>query len=35
MAYDAHLANRIRELLANVSPVTEQAMFGGAAEGSR
>ena len=28
MAYDAHLADRVRELLVDDSPVTEQKMFG-------
>lgn len=28
MAYDAQLADRVRELLADESPVTEKAMFG-------
>jgi TfoX/Sxy family transcriptional regulator of competence genes len=31
MAYDEHLANRIRELLAGDSGVTEKPMFGGLA----
>jgi TfoX/Sxy family transcriptional regulator of competence genes len=31
MAYDEHLANRIRELLAGDPEVTEQRMFGGLA----
>jgi TfoX/Sxy family transcriptional regulator of competence genes len=31
MAYDEDLANRIRELIAGVSDVTEQRMFGGLA----
>ena len=31
MAYNEHLADRVRELLAGGSPVTEQAMFGGLA----
>lgn len=32
MAYDVHLANRVRELLVDSSPVvTEQTMFGGLA----
>ncbi|MGH3468362.1 MAG: TfoX/Sxy family protein, partial [Thermocrispum sp.] len=31
MAYDVHLADRVRELLAGASPVTEQKMFGGLA----
>ncbi|QWF83407.1 TfoX/Sxy family protein [Amycolatopsis sp. CA-230715] len=31
MAYDEHLADRVRELLAPGSPVTEQKMFGGLA----
>jgi TfoX/Sxy family transcriptional regulator of competence genes len=31
MAYDEHLANRIRELLAGDEGVTEMAMFGGLA----
>ena len=31
MAYDDHLANRIRELLAGESGVDEKAMFGGLA----
>ncbi|WP_163512025.1 TfoX/Sxy family protein [Fodinicola acaciae] len=31
MAYDVQLADRIRELLADGSPVTEQPMFGGLA----
>jgi TfoX/Sxy family transcriptional regulator of competence genes len=31
VAYDVHLADRIRELLAASSPVTEQTMFGGLA----
>lgn len=31
MAYDAHLADRVRELLVESSPVTEQKMFGGLA----
>jgi TfoX/Sxy family transcriptional regulator of competence genes len=31
MAYDEDLANRLRELLAGESGVTEQAMFGGLA----
>jgi TfoX/Sxy family transcriptional regulator of competence genes len=31
MAYDEDLANRIRELLADTSGVTEQRMFGGLA----
>lgn len=31
MAYDVHLADRVRELLADGSSVTEQAMFGGLA----
>ncbi|WP_028933151.1 TfoX/Sxy family protein [Pseudonocardia spinosispora] len=31
MTYDAHLADRVRELLLDDSPVTEQAMFGGLA----
>ncbi len=31
MAYDAHLADRVRELLVDGSPVTEQRMFGGLA----
>ena len=31
MAYDEHLANRIRELLAEERGVTEQRMFGGLA----
>lgn len=29
MVYDVHLAERVRELLADDSPVTEQKMFGG------
>jgi len=29
MAYDEHLANRIREELAGVDGITEKAMFGG------
>jgi len=28
VAYDAHLADRVRELLVDVSPVTDQKMFG-------
>ena len=31
MAYDEHLANRIRELIADVPNVTEKKMFGGLA----
>lgn len=31
MAYDVHLADRVRELLVDGSPVTEQKMFGGLA----
>ena len=31
MAYDVHLADRVRELLVDGSPVTEQQMFGGLA----
>lgn len=31
MAYDVHLADRVRELLGDGSPVTEQKMFGGLA----
>ena len=31
MAYDEHLANRIRELMASEPDVTEQRMFGGLA----
>lgn len=31
MAYDAHLAGRVRELLADESRVTEKKMFGGLA----
>ncbi|MDX3192710.1 TfoX/Sxy family protein [Streptomyces sp. MN03-5084-2B] len=31
MAYDVHLADRIRVLLADRAPVTERAMFGGLA----
>lgn len=31
MAYDVHLADRVRELLVDGSPVTEQMMFGGLA----
>jgi TfoX/Sxy family transcriptional regulator of competence genes len=31
VAYDAHLADRVRELLVDGSPVTEQKMFGGLA----
>lgn len=31
MAYDLHLADRVRELLADGSPVIEQRMFGGLA----
>jgi TfoX/Sxy family transcriptional regulator of competence genes len=31
VAYDLHLADRVRELLAGGSPATEQAMFGGLA----
>ena len=31
MAYDEHLANRIRELIAGERDVTEQRMFGGLA----
>ncbi|HEX3780613.1 MAG TPA: TfoX/Sxy family protein [Pseudonocardiaceae bacterium] len=31
MAYDVHLADRIRELLAEHFPATEQKMFGGLA----
>ena len=31
MAYNERLADRVRELLAGGSPVTEQAMFGGLA----
>jgi hypothetical protein len=31
MAYDEHLANRIRELVSNESGLTEQKMFGGLA----
>lgn len=31
MAYDADLADRVRELLGDGSPVTEQSMFGGLA----
>ncbi|MQA24176.1 MAG: RNA methyltransferase [Micromonosporaceae bacterium] len=31
MAYDVHLADRVRELLVDSSPVTEQMMFGGLA----
>lgn len=31
MAYDEHLANRIRELMADEAGVTEQGMFGGLA----
>jgi TfoX/Sxy family transcriptional regulator of competence genes len=31
MPYDVHLADRVRELLADVSPVAEQPMFGGLA----
>ena len=31
MAYDVHLADRVRELLVDGSPVTEQLMFGGLA----
>jgi TfoX/Sxy family transcriptional regulator of competence genes len=31
MAYDEHLANRLRELLADVDGITEKKMFGGLA----
>jgi len=31
VAYDVHLADRVRELLVDGSPVTEQKMFGGLA----
>jgi len=31
VAYDVHLADRVRELLADGSPVTEKKMFGGVA----
>jgi TfoX/Sxy family transcriptional regulator of competence genes len=31
MAYDEHLANRVRELLAGEDGITEMAMFGGLA----
>jgi hypothetical protein len=31
MPYDEHLANRVREQLAGVGPVTEKRMFGGLA----
>jgi TfoX/Sxy family transcriptional regulator of competence genes len=31
VAYDAHLADRVRELLVDGSPVIEQRMFGGLA----
>jgi TfoX/Sxy family transcriptional regulator of competence genes len=31
VAYDVHLADRVRELLGDGSPVTEQMMFGGLA----
>ncbi|MDQ6749774.1 MAG: TfoX/Sxy family protein [Actinomycetota bacterium] len=31
MAYDEHLANRLRELLANEDAITEKPMFGGLA----
>jgi TfoX/Sxy family transcriptional regulator of competence genes len=31
VAYDVHLADRVRELLVEPSPVTEQKMFGGLA----
>ena len=31
MAYDEHLANRLRELLAEVDGITEKKMFGGLA----
>lgn len=31
MAYEVHLADRVREVLADGSPVTEQPMFGGLA----
>jgi TfoX/Sxy family transcriptional regulator of competence genes len=31
VAYDPHLADRVRELLVDGSPVTEQMMFGGLA----
>ena len=31
MAYNEHLADRVREVLAGGSPVTEQTMFGGLA----
>ena len=31
MAYDVHLTDRVRELLVDGSPVTEQLMFGGLA----
>ncbi|MFG2027766.1 hypothetical protein [Streptomyces sp. NPDC048825] len=31
MAYDVHLANRVRELPVDGSPVAEQTMFGGLA----
>jgi hypothetical protein len=31
VAYDVHLADRVRELLADGSPATEQLMFGGLA----
>jgi TfoX/Sxy family transcriptional regulator of competence genes len=31
VAYDVHLADRVRELLVDGSPVTEQRMFGGLA----
>lgn len=31
MAYDEDLANRIREVLSETAPITEQAMFGGLA----
>ncbi|TCP53064.1 TfoX/Sxy family transcriptional regulator of competence genes [Tamaricihabitans halophyticus] len=31
MPYDEHLADRVRELLADESPVTEKRMFGGLA----
>lgn len=31
MAYDVHLTDRVRELLVDRSPVTEQMMFGGLA----
>lgn len=31
VAYDVHLADRVRELLVDYSPLTEQLMFGGLA----